>query len=64
MVGMLHPAPKTPFPYKILGDIPFLRVDWPIRGAEITTEWVIGTPHPLAHHHSKVTLTDAEFRRS
>jgi hypothetical protein len=64
IVGMLHPAPTTPFAYRLLGDVPFLRVEWPIRGSEIDTEWIIGHPRPLAHYHSTVTLTDKELKRA
>jgi hypothetical protein len=63
IVGMLHPAPAVPFEYRLLGEIPFLRVDWPIIGPEINTEWVIGHPRPLIHYHNQVTLTDNEFKR-
>ena len=62
IVGMLHPAPKTRFAYQVLGEVPFLRVEWPISGPNINTEWVIGHPRPLLHHHIKLTLTDRELK--
>lgn len=64
IVGMLHPAPEKPFDYRLLKNIPFLRTEWPIQGAKINTEWVIGDPRPLAHNHRPVELTDVEFRRA
>jgi hypothetical protein len=60
--GMLHPAATKPFAYRLLRGVPFLRVDWPIIDGQINTEWVIGDPAPLAHHHSRVSLTDAELK--
>jgi hypothetical protein len=62
VVGMLHPAPAAPFDYHTFGDVPFLRVAWPIAGNAIRTEWVVGHPSPSRCYHSKVTMTDGELR--
>jgi len=64
IAGMLHPAPAVPFAYRLLGDIPFLRVEWPITSPDINAEWVIGHPRPVVHYHSPVTLTDTELKRA
>jgi hypothetical protein len=62
VVGMLHPEPAVPFDYHSLGDVPFLRVQWPIVADEIRTEWVIANPSPGRYYHRKVTLTNGELR--
>jgi hypothetical protein len=59
---MLHPAPTTLFAYRLLGEVPFLSAEWPIRSSEINTEWVMRHPLPLSHNHSTVTLTDKEIK--
>lgn len=61
-VGLLHPQPAVVFDYRTFGDVPFLRVEWPIQEATIRTEWVVGHPSPSRWYHSKVVMTDAELR--
>jgi hypothetical protein len=61
IVGMLHPAPKTEFAYRVMSGVPFLRVPWPITDGRIETEWVISNPSPLAPHHVKVCLDESEL---
>lgn len=62
VVGMLHPKPAVPFDYHSLGDVPFLRVQWPIVADEIRTEWVIANPNPVRYYHNAVTFTNEELR--
>ena len=54
VVGLLHPDPAVPLDYRQFGDIPFLRVEWPVRGNSIAMEWVIGEPGASAFWHSVV----------
>lgn len=61
-VGLLHPDPAIPLDYTIFGDVPFLRVEWPIQGGRLRTEWVVGRPNPSRSFHTTVTLTNAELR--
>lgn len=61
-VGLLHPDPAVPLDYTIFGDVPFLRVEWPILGGRIRAEWIVGHPNPSRSYHSTVTLTNAELR--
>jgi hypothetical protein len=62
VVGLLHPAPTVPFEYRTLDEVPFLRLEWPIKEPVIRTEWVIGNPRPMQCHHIKVKMTDSELR--
>jgi len=44
VVGLLHPCPAREFDHRTFGNIPFLKVDWPIVGNVIKPYWVIGDP--------------------
>jgi hypothetical protein len=61
-VGLLHPDPAVALDYTLFGDVPFLRVEWPVSGAAVRTEWVVGDPNPSRSYHMTVTLTNAELR--
>jgi hypothetical protein len=61
IVGMLHPKPMVPLDYRAFPQVPFLRVEWPLKSA-IETEWVIGYPSPLVAYHVRVALTDNELK--
>lgn len=61
-VGLLHPEPAVPFDYTILADVPFLRIEWPIKDDLIRKEWVIGHPSPSRYYHTKVELTDSDLK--
>ncbi len=62
VVGVLHPAPAVPFEYRTLDEVPFLRMEWPIKEHVISTEWVVGNPIPMQCHHIKMKMTDTELR--
>jgi hypothetical protein len=61
VVGLLHPAAAVPFDYRTFGEIPFLRVDWPI-DKTINLEWVIGRPKLGHFYHQKITITDKKLK--
>jgi hypothetical protein len=62
VVGMLHPAPAVAFDYRYLGDLPFLRINWPLSDGPISTEWVVGHASPREFYYRPVSITDAELR--
>jgi hypothetical protein len=62
VVGMLHPEPAVSFDYHAFGEVPFLRLEWPIKENVIRTEWVVSNPRPLRSHHIAVKMTDSELR--
>jgi hypothetical protein len=61
-VGMLHPQPAVLFEYRSFGEVPFLRLDWPLKDAALKTEWLVGSPAPTAYPHIPVSPTDEELR--
>jgi hypothetical protein len=61
-VGMLHPEPAVAFDYHSLIELPFLRLDWPVKDGTLKTEWVVAMPAPRVDRHVPVSLTDEELR--
>jgi hypothetical protein len=59
---MLHPQPAVLFEYRSFGEVPFLRLDWPLKDAALKTEWLVGSPAPTAYPHIPVSPTDEELR--
>ncbi len=62
VVGMLHPEPAVPFEYGNLRELPFLRLDWPVKDGVLKTEWVVAKPAPRADPHIPLSPTDEELR--
>jgi hypothetical protein len=62
VVGLLHPDPAMPFDYKIMREIPFLRLCWPVANNSLHAEWVIAHPHPTRFLNVAVRLDDAELK--
>ena len=62
VVGLLHPEPAVPLDYGVFDDVPFLRVEWPVRQGILRREWVVAHPGPARYYHIKVRITDAELR--
>jgi hypothetical protein len=62
--GVLHPEPRQVFDYRLLPDIPFLRVaNWPLSwGSQIQTEWVIADPDPRRKWLREVRFKNSELR--
>jgi hypothetical protein len=62
VVGMLHPDPAVPFDYRNLRELPFLRLDWPVKDGVLTTEWVVAKPAPRVDPNIPLSPTDEELR--
>jgi hypothetical protein len=62
VVGLLHPEPTVPFDYGTFRDLPFRRLDWPVKDGVLKSEWVISTPAPRVDRHVPVLPTDEELR--
>ena len=63
IVGLSHPKPRVEFDYRILPQVPFLRLQWPPHGTELRTEWLIGQPDPLTAPYRHVALTNEELQK-
>lgn len=61
-VGMLHPEPAVVFDYRSFRELPFLRLDWPLKDGILKTEWVVAKPAPTAYPHIPVSPTNDELR--
>lgn len=61
-VGILHPEPAVSFDYRTLREVPFLRLEWPLKDNVLRTEWVVGHPSPGRFYHAAVSPSDAELR--
>jgi hypothetical protein len=62
VVGMLHPVASVPFDYRIFREVPFLRIEWPIKDNIMRMEWVVAHPNPCRFYHHKIKMTEAELR--
>lgn len=62
VVGLLHPDPVVAFDYRTFADMPFLRLQWPVQGQTLVSEWVVADPKPAVDLFTPVTLTDRELR--
>ena len=59
---MLHPEPAVVFDYRTFSEIPFLRLEWPLRDEFLRSEWVVANPHPSRFAHVAVSASDEELR--
>lgn len=62
LVGMLHPKPAVEFDWSIMPEVPFLRLEWPVRNDALRTEWVIAMPQAKSFYHLAIEPTDDELR--
>ncbi|HEY6195527.1 MAG TPA: hypothetical protein VI504_10830 [Candidatus Eisenbacteria bacterium] len=63
VMGLLHPDPARPWEPAALPAVPFLRLEWPVRGQRLKLEWLIADPSPAKQLHWAPRLTDEELRR-
>jgi hypothetical protein len=61
-VGLLHPEPSVAFDYRSLVELPFLRLEWPVKDGVLRMEWVIARPAPRVDRHVPVSPTTDELR--
>jgi hypothetical protein len=61
-VGLLHPEPAVAFDYRSLIELPFLRLEWPVKNGVLRTEWVVAKPAPRVDCHVPVSLTTDDLR--
>jgi len=61
-VGMLHPEPAVVFDYRTIIELPFLRLDWPLKDGNLRTEWVVAKPTPRVDRHIPMSMTNEELR--
>jgi hypothetical protein len=61
-VGMLHPEPAVAFNYRTFIELPFLRIDWPVKDGNLITEWVMAKPTPRVDRHIPMSLNYEELR--
>lgn len=62
VVGMLHPEPAVVLDYRVFGEVPFLRLTWPLKDDALRTEWVVGKPLAKGFNHTAESPTDEELR--
>lgn len=62
VVGLLHPDPVVAFDYAAFGDVPFLRLQWPVQNQTLTSEWVVAEPRPAVDVFTPITMTERELR--
>lgn len=62
VLGMLHPVPAVPLDYRSLPELPFLRLDWPVKDGVLKTEWVVAKPAPRTDPHIPLVPTNDEMR--
>lgn len=61
VMGLLHPDPARPWDPASLPGVPFLRLEWPVRGERLM-EWLIAEPAPAKLLHWAPRPTDEELR--
>jgi hypothetical protein len=61
-VGLLHPEPAVAFDYRSIVELPFLRLEWPVKKGMLRTEWVVAKPAPRVDRHVPVSLTTDDLR--
>lgn len=61
-VGLLHPEPAVALDYRGFIELPFLRLEWPVKNGVLRTEWVVAKPAPRVDRHVPVSLTTDDLR--
>lgn len=62
VIGLLHPDPTLPWKQAVLPSVPFLRLEWPVRGDRLNLEWLIVEPSQAKFLHWAPQLTEEELR--